>query len=216
MEKRDLPPPYPGPVLGYTELHAEYTQMTAFSPQPVLQAAPVVIDPVFQQPVSIVQPAPPPTIIQPAPQPALTVIQQAPPPTIIQPAPQPAVTVIQQAPPPTIIQPAPQPAVTVIQQAPPPTIIQPAPQPAVAVVSPVVIQPRLREIPGQLKCMYCQHNVVTVTRFINGSLVWTIFGALCVTFIWPFCLIPFFVNGCKDVEHSCPNCHNIISVYRRM
>ncbi|KAL6481872.1 hypothetical protein MHYP_G00099520 [Metynnis hypsauchen] len=177
MEKKGLPPPYSGPTPGYTEFHAvEHAQMTAFSPQPVLQAAPVVIDPVFQQPVSIVQPAPPTTIIQPAPQPALTVIQQAP----------------------------------------QPTIFQSAAQPAVTVVSPVVIQPRLREIPGQLKCMYCQHDIVTVTRFINGALVWTIFGGLCITGIWPFCLIPFCVNGCKDVEHSCPYCHNIISVYRRM
>ncbi|KAL6481874.1 hypothetical protein MHYP_G00099540 [Metynnis hypsauchen] len=176
MKNKDLPPPYPGPVLGNTEFNAvENAQMAAFSPQPVLQAAPVVIDPVFQQPVSIVQPAPPTTIFQPAPQPA----------------------------------------VTVIQQAPPPTIIQGAAHPAVAVVSPVVIQPRLREIPAQLKCMYCQRDIVTVTRFINGALVWTIFTFLCAFLIWPFCLIPFCVNGCKDVEHSCPYCHNIISVYRR-
>ncbi|XP_036413354.1 lipopolysaccharide-induced tumor necrosis factor-alpha factor homolog [Colossoma macropomum] len=177
MERKDLPPPYPGPVLSYSEFHAvEQTQMAAFPPQPVLQAAPMFIDPVVQQPVSIVQ----------------------------------------QAPPTTIIQPAPQPTVTVIQQAPPPAIIQPAVQPAVAVVSPVVIQPRLREIPGQLKCTYCQRDIVTVTRFINGALVWTIFGGLCITGIWPFCLIPFCVNACKDVEHSCPHCHNIISIYRRM
>ncbi|XP_017568289.1 lipopolysaccharide-induced tumor necrosis factor-alpha factor homolog isoform X1 [Pygocentrus nattereri] len=188
MEKKGLPPPYPGPALGYPEFHAvDNAQMAAFSPQPVLQAGPVVIDPVFQQPVSIVQPAPPTSIIQPAPQPAVTVIQQAPPPTIIQPAAQPAVT-----------------------------IIQPAAQPAVAVVSPTVIQPRLRETPGQLKCIYCQHEIVTVTRYINGALVWTIFGGLCITGFWPFCLIPFCVNACKDVEHSCPQCHNIISVYRRM
>ena len=30
------------------------------------------------------------------------------------------------------------------------------------------------------------------------------------------CLIPFCLDGCKDVIHSCPNCHARLGSYRRM
>ncbi|KAK2553668.1 Lipopolysaccharide-induced tumor necrosis factor-alpha factor-like protein [Acropora cervicornis] len=30
------------------------------------------------------------------------------------------------------------------------------------------------------------------------------------------CLIPFCLDGCKDVIHSCPNCHSRLGCFRRM
>ncbi|XP_066516878.1 LITAF domain-containing protein-like [Hoplias malabaricus] len=124
---------------------------------------------------------------------------------MLQPMPERNIVVIE--PEPTIIQPVVQPAVMV--QSPPVTVVQ-------QVQSPVVVQPRLGETPGRMRCNFCHQEIVTVTRPINGLLTWTVFGALLVLLIWPCCLIPFFVSSCKDVEHSCPNCHNVITIHKRM
>ncbi|KAI4886281.1 hypothetical protein NFI96_016549 [Prochilodus magdalenae] len=79
-----------------------------------------------------------------------------------------------------------------------------------------VIQPNLKETPGRMKCNYCHQDIVTIAKPINGVLTWTVFGVLLVFLIWPCCLIPFCVSSCKDIEHSCPYCHNVIHIYRRM
>ncbi|XP_072513034.1 LITAF domain-containing protein-like [Salminus brasiliensis] len=80
----------------------------------------------------------------------------------------------------------------------------------------VVIQPNLTDIPGRMKCKYCSKEVVTVTKPVNGAITWTVFGVLLLLGIWPCCVIPFFVSSCKDIEHSCPSCTNIIFIYKRM
>ncbi|KAG9262666.1 hypothetical protein AMEX_G24473 [Astyanax mexicanus] len=129
---------------------------------------------------------------------------------ILQPMPEPVVVIEPQ---PAIIQPVMQQQViyqepAVIQSAPPITVVQAGPA--------VVVQPNLGESPGRMKCMYCQQEIVTVTKPVTGILTWTIFGVLLACLIWPFCLIPFCCAPCKDVEHTCPYCHNILSVYKRM
>ncbi|XP_053332513.1 LITAF domain-containing protein-like [Clarias gariepinus] len=123
--------------------------------------------------------------------------------------------VINQPSAPVMVQPAPP---TVIYEQPPaPVIVQPAsPTVVVQPPSPVVVQPPMKSLPVSTKCNLCQHQVITVTRPVNGALTWTICLILFIFLIWPFCLIPFCSKTCRDIEHSCPLCRNIVHVHKRM
>ncbi|XP_035990751.1 lipopolysaccharide-induced tumor necrosis factor-alpha factor homolog isoform X2 [Fundulus heteroclitus] len=79
----------------------------------------------------------------------------------------------------------------------------------------VVMQPMPTDAPGRMLCPHCQVSVVTSTEYKVGILTWTIVGVLCIFGCWPCCLIPFFVPACKDVEHSCPSCNNVLHIYKR-
>ncbi|RNA35821.1 lipopolysaccharide-induced tumor necrosis factor-alpha -like protein [Brachionus plicatilis] len=61
----------------------------------------------------------------------------------------------------------------------------------------------LGDSPIQVTCPNCRANVVTYVIPQSGLFTWLLAGALC---FFGFCLIPFFVDACKDVEHFCPNC----------
>ncbi|XP_060063398.1 cell death-inducing p53-target protein 1 homolog isoform X1 [Ylistrum balloti] len=84
-------------------------------------------------------------------------------------------------------------------------------QPAVTVVQ------QFRESPVHTRCPHCQAEVVTATQFETGTFTWIICLVLCIVGCdLGCCFIPFCVDGCKDVTHSCPNCKTVISRYNRM
>ncbi|XP_021168000.2 cell death-inducing p53-target protein 1 homolog [Fundulus heteroclitus] len=91
-------------------------------------------------------------------------------------------------------------------------VAQQNPQPVTQQVAPHV---RPTDAPGRIQCRYCQTTVVTSTESKVGLCTWLTFGGLFIFGIWPFCLIPFCAPPCKDVQHSCPTCNNVLYIYKR-
>ncbi|XP_070684507.1 lipopolysaccharide-induced tumor necrosis factor-alpha factor homolog [Pempheris klunzingeri] len=104
--------------------------------------------------------------------------------------------------------------------------VQPVQQPAhqysqqqiqvVQTVSQTVVQCLPTEVPGQMKCPRCQNTVVTTIKHKTGLYTWMVCGIVGLFLLWPCCLLPFCIASCKDVEHSCPVCQNVLHIYRRM
>jgi lipopolysaccharide-induced tumor necrosis factor-alpha factor len=84
------------------------------------------------------------------------------------------------------------------------------------VVTTTVVQ-QFRESPVQTVCPHCQAQIVTATSYETGTFTWLICAVVCLVGCdLGCCLIPFCVDGCKDVIHSCPNCHQQISRWSRL
>ncbi|XP_002739747.1 uncharacterized protein LOC100375692 [Saccoglossus kowalevskii] len=74
-----------------------------------------------------------------------------------------------------------------------------------------------RHAPVQTHCPYCNTDVITKLQYKKGMITWAICCIICLIGGWcGCCLIPFCAKSCKDVVHVCPNCSNILSVFKRV
>ncbi|XP_062610125.1 lipopolysaccharide-induced tumor necrosis factor-alpha factor homolog [Saccostrea cucullata] len=74
-----------------------------------------------------------------------------------------------------------------------------------------------RELPVRMRCQYCSAEITTSTTYETGTLTWVIAGILLLFGLWlGCCLIPFCVDGCKDVVHRCPSCQQVVGKFNRM
>ncbi|XP_063412945.1 lipopolysaccharide-induced tumor necrosis factor-alpha factor homolog [Mytilus trossulus] len=113
------------------------------------------------------------------------------------------------------------------QQPPPPQYNQPPPayappgqQTAATVVIQqphVLLRQTFREVPVRLNCQSCQADIMTATNYETGMLTWMAVGIICLFGGWlGCCLIPFCIDACKDVVHTCPNCKQMVGKYNRL
>ena len=101
----------------------------------------------------------------------------------------------------------------------PPPVVAGAPAPVV-----VVQQSTTAPLPANLGpssmmcvCPSCHSTITTTTVYETGTLCWVICLIMLLFGLWlGCCLIPFCVDGCKDVVHKCPNCNALIGRYKRL
>uniref|UniRef100_A0AAY5KS52 LITAF domain-containing protein n=1 Tax=Esox lucius TaxID=8010 RepID=A0AAY5KS52_ESOLU len=71
--------------------------------------------------------------------------------------------------------------------------------------------------PGLSQCPSCQTQVMSDVRHCAGSFAWI----MCLVFILcglilGCCLIPFLVRHFKDTYHTCPRCHMVLHIHKKM
>ncbi|XP_066545507.1 lipopolysaccharide-induced tumor necrosis factor-alpha factor homolog [Amia ocellicauda] len=101
-----------------------------------------------------------------------------------------------------------------VQQMPPPVS-----SPPLVAVQTVYVQSAVvfSDRPVQVNCPTCRQTVVTQLDFGSGTLAWlTCAGLFIFGCVYGCCLIPFCVDSLKDVTHSCPNCHSVLGVHKRL
>ena len=80
------------------------------------------------------------------------------------------------------------------------------------------VQPTFQMYPHELMCPHCQQSATTVVRPENGTFAWLMCLLLCCLGCWlGCCLIPFYVDGCKDYYHTCgaSGCGKLIAVKKQ-
>ncbi|XP_025086072.1 cell death-inducing p53-target protein 1 homolog [Pomacea canaliculata] len=76
---------------------------------------------------------------------------------------------------------------------------------------------RYGEGPIMVTCPHCHATVTTSTHYTVGTFAWLICVIILLLGFWlGCCLIPFCVDSCKDVIHTCPNCQQQLGKFNRM
>uniref|UniRef100_A0A914I870 LITAF domain-containing protein n=1 Tax=Globodera rostochiensis TaxID=31243 RepID=A0A914I870_GLORO len=90
---------------------------------------------------------------------------------------------------------------------------------------PIVVRARTAPFgpfPIEMDCPYCRNHIVTHTQQIPGALPWVIMAVCFVLgffllFIpWCLCCLPFCIDSCLDVLHTCPSCKRLIGRFSRL
>ena len=80
----------------------------------------------------------------------------------------------------------------------------------------VVLSQQFREVPVRMQCPACQADIMTAVGYDLGLLVWLLCGIMFLFGLWLCCFIPFCIDQCKDVTHTCPNCQHVVGKYNRL
>ena len=79
------------------------------------------------------------------------------------------------------------------------------------VYQPVIVNSQLMgRNPCELTCPYCAAHVITRVERTPGAQAHLWAFGLCIFGCWPCCLIPYCMEDCMLVVHSCPNCNRVI------
>uniref|UniRef100_A0A914ZBW2 LITAF domain-containing protein n=1 Tax=Panagrolaimus superbus TaxID=310955 RepID=A0A914ZBW2_9BILA len=77
------------------------------------------------------------------------------------------------------------------------------------------------QFPVECDCRYCHAHIVTHTSKVAGALPWIVMGICFVLgfFLlipWCICCIPFCIDSCLDVLHTCPACKRSLGRFSRI
>ncbi|THD22656.1 Lipopolysaccharide induced transcription factor [Fasciola gigantica] len=66
-------------------------------------------------------------------------------------------------------------------------------------------------------CSICLNKVTTTVYYVNGACTWlACTGIFLIGGVLGCCLIPFYVDSCKDARHICPVCNTDLGTYKRI
>lgn len=84
-------------------------------------------------------------------------------------------------------------------------------------IPPLGLEVTYRDWPMHVICQYCAADVRTSTHYRSGCMTYLLCGLLtmCGCFLG-CCLVPFCIDGCKDVIHTCPNCDQVVGHFERL
>ena len=74
----------------------------------------------------------------------------------------------------------------------------------------VITGANFSDIPVRTVCPQCRKPIMTQVTNTIGLGTWLL--ALVLLLLPPLCFLPFFINSCKDTEHRCPNCGNVVGL----
>ncbi|PAA92246.1 hypothetical protein BOX15_Mlig024054g1, partial [Macrostomum lignano] len=81
----------------------------------------------------------------------------------------------------------------------------------------VMTNQNFRDVPVNTVCQFCNQQIITCIRFQDGLLTYLACVGICLIGCdLGCCLIPFCLDSCKDVVHTCPNCNHKLGKFSRV